>query len=361
MPHSAQDDPAASGAPEAGANLIPQPKKVSEHLSPNRKGNPSLATQMRLGKTARRLAFYCRLVARIAALSEKHAAGITFITTSTKHPQYAEWQAFVDIVKDELPIINAYENAWPVAAIVRVHRHKKKVGGVGLLNWEDKAPRGSDSTHQATLDSDAEHPELHHAADSATGRSASASAAANAPSLVASRRPAQDPDAGRSRDRTNRPYNGPRDSTPRTRGSQFLQSVYIRARPAPSTGTSFSAGLSPGTEISSSAGPSSGAGFSLSTGPSSASAAGVHSSGYEDASGLVLAPVREFLRALHPEQTALLPVLVKKGVRTGADLDGLACMPRERRKRLLILWLLEEAITQLQFEALDAGFEAMIS
>lgn len=42
-------------------------------------------------------------------------------------------------VKDELPIINAYENAWPVAAIVRVHRHKKKVGGVGLLNWEDKA------------------------------------------------------------------------------------------------------------------------------------------------------------------------------------------------------------------------------
>lgn len=85
----------------------------------------------------------------------------------------------------------------------------------------------------------------------------------------------------------------------------------------------------------------------------------MHSSGYEDASGL--APVREFLRALQPEQSSLLPLLVKKGVRTGTDLDGLARMPRERRKRLLILWLLEEAITQLQFEALDAGFEAMVS
>lgn len=73
MPHSAEDDPAASGAPEAGANLIPQPKKVSEHLSPNRKGNPSLATQMRLGKTARRLAFYCRLVVSPRACLMSHS------------------------------------------------------------------------------------------------------------------------------------------------------------------------------------------------------------------------------------------------------------------------------------------------
>lgn len=42
-------------------------------------------------------------------------------------------------VKDELPIINAYDDAWPVAFIVRAHRHKKKMGSVGLLNWEDKA------------------------------------------------------------------------------------------------------------------------------------------------------------------------------------------------------------------------------
>ncbi len=39
----------------------------------------------------------------------------------------------------ELPIMNAYENGWPIAYIVRGHRHLKKKGcAAGLLNWEAK-------------------------------------------------------------------------------------------------------------------------------------------------------------------------------------------------------------------------------
>lgn len=62
MRHAAQDGPTASRAPEAGAILIPQPKKVSDHLSPTSKGKISLAIQMKLGKTLQRLALYCHLV-----------------------------------------------------------------------------------------------------------------------------------------------------------------------------------------------------------------------------------------------------------------------------------------------------------
>ncbi|OJT06125.1 hypothetical protein TRAPUB_3060 [Trametes pubescens] len=273
-----------------------------------------------------------------AALSEEHAGPINFITTNPKLPRYAEWKIFVNIVMKELPIMNAYENGWPIAYIVRGHRHLKKKGcAAGLLNWEAKAPLGFSSKRRATLDV-SEHPDLRRAAASAVGRPASASAAAKGPPpVVSSRRPAHSPDAGRPRDctRSARPYDRPRDSTPCPRGSQFLQSVYIRPRPGASSSSTRT-----GTS-SSTAGPS-----------SSASDTGTHDD---------LEPVREFLRALQPEQSGLLPVLVAKGVRTGADLDGLACMPRERRKRLFVLWLLEEAITQLQFDALDAGFEAMVS
>lgn len=191
-------------------------------------------------------------------------------------------------------------------------------------------------------------PRLHHAADIAISRPTSTPSS--------QRQALQAPDGGRSQDHTHKPYDRPRDGTPHTGGRQFLQSVYIRARPTPSTGSSNT-----GPSSSASFFSSVHAGTSSSAGPSCASDAGMYdlNSGHYDATGL--APVREFLRALHPEQSSLLPVLVKKGVRTGADLDCLACMPRERRKRLLILWLLEETITQLQFEALDAGFEALVS
>ncbi len=70
-----------------------------------------------------------------------------------------------------------------------------------------------------------------------------------------------------------------------------------------------------------------------------------------------LKPVLKFLSALCPEQSGLLPVLASKGIVDNATLDGFAHFPTKQRKALLNSWLREEAITELQFEVLNGGFE----
>lgn len=72
-----------------------------------------------------------------------------------------------------------------------------------------------------------------------------------------------------------------------------------------------------------------------------------------------MSPVLDFLSKLRPEQTRLLPVLAAKGIVDGAALDGFAHFPAKQRKSMLNSWLREEAITELQFEVLNGGFERM--
>ncbi len=65
------------------------------------------------------------------------------------------------------------------------------------------------------------------------------------------------------------------------------------------------------------------------------------------------APVLAFLRNLVPEQTALLPVFVSKGVTNGAELQGLARMPK--RDEFVYSWVKTNQITELQFVAIMTG------
>lgn len=73
-----------------------------------------------------------------------------------------------------------------------------------------------------------------------------------------------------------------------------------------------------------------------------------------------LKSVLKFLSTLRPEQSGLLPVLALKGIVDEVTLNGFARFPVKQRKALLNSWLREEAITELQFEVLNSGFEKLL-
>ncbi|KAI0637020.1 hypothetical protein C8Q77DRAFT_541306 [Trametes polyzona] len=293
----------------------------------------ALAVYMRLGDSPGALRTYCQIVATVASLSEEHANHIPVIPIRTDRCR-EEWLKFVELfliplhwqVKTELPILNRYVDAWPAAVIVREHRHRRRVTLGGLTTWSEHrmlAAANTTSLRNQSVDDD------HHQAISLRGKE-------NTTAAGAARRPPSLPSPRHS--------SCPR-ARPRGRDGQ-------RHTPAPAASRApriaENSGNPPASRADSSSEPT-------------------HDEPRKELQeARLLEPCRrehaqvvlEFLRSLLPDQSALLPVLVEKGVVDGVQLDGLARMPAPRRKKLLNAWLREESINELQFDALDAGLEA---
>ncbi|KAL1940837.1 hypothetical protein VTO73DRAFT_7878 [Trametes versicolor] len=286
-------------------NRIPEPPKVSHSAALiSMPGN--LADQMRLGVTDDGLRLFAKLVEKIANLSEDYKDTLHLHRVTVKSQ---EWQAFVDLVKRELPVLDAYEDCWPVAAIVREHRRRRFNGRKeGLLRWQSKAP--------AELADDLRR------APSPLPRDDSEQAPVAGPSGMAH-------DDGESED-----YKASAQDADAPNLLPMAQAIALQrlvALGAPVRG-----------RIAASRRSQSG----LDMAPMR--------------TGVVnMSPVLDFLSKLRPEQTRLLPVLAAKGIVDGAALDGFAHFPAKQRKSMLNSWLREEAITELQFEVLNGGFERM--
>ncbi|EIW59766.1 uncharacterized protein TRAVEDRAFT_47067 [Trametes versicolor FP-101664 SS1] len=311
-------------------NRIPEPRKVSHSAALiSMPGN--LADQMRLGGTDDGLRLFAKLVEKIANLSEDHKDTLHLHRVTVKSQ---EWQAFVDLVKRELPVLDAYENCWPVAAIVREHRRRSFNGRKeGLLRWQSKAP--------AELADDLRR------APSPLPRDDSEQAPVAGPSGMAH-------DDGESED-----YQA---SAQDADAPNLLPMLRSRASREPSVELKMQA---------SSSCPGSGNRAPATRGARRTGAradrriskvsvrAGHGADAHHDAGVVNMSPVLDFLSKLRPEQTRLLPVLAAKGIVDGAALDGFAHFPAKQRKSMLNSWLREEAITELQFEVLNGGFERM--
>ncbi|EIW59765.1 uncharacterized protein TRAVEDRAFT_47066 [Trametes versicolor FP-101664 SS1] len=298
----------------------------------------NLADQMRLGQTVRGLRVFSKVVGRISTLSEDLKDTLDLQIISTKSPDV--W-TLVDIVKDEFPFMNAYDKAWPIFAIVREHRHKKLYGRRdGLVDWERKAPPSADGDPRELLETPPVPPPRPDSGDAAASALSRTVHEGDAHGTVGS--PGAGSAGSSQHSQVNTPNRGSNERDVQAQG----QSTNRVAHPGDHASTTASQASRPRLA------PASPAHSPSAAGPSQSTQGAPEGKDKRD-------PVFEFLDALFPEQTSLLPLLVSKGIVDGAALNAFARFPSRRRKLLLNAWLREESITELQFEVLNEGFENM--
>ncbi|OJT07157.1 hypothetical protein TRAPUB_1972 [Trametes pubescens] len=326
---------------------IPKPARISHYLGADMTpGN--LAHQMALARTGRDLRLFCKVVARIATLNEEVEKEFHMKYVTEKCPGLRK---IVDIVTREFPFMNAYENVWPIIAIVREHRHRKKYTTNGLIHWEGQAPALVEGENRRVQTA------------SMSPRRDDSRGATGSGGIVDSSR-----DAGPSDLHYSVRYMfSLRHRPPVSQEYHPCQFQHIQRHHEPDAQVQVqpsSGSTNPGDRISTTQMCRT-SGLGLRPAPVESSARSLTATGplqsRQDAPGRTdkRGPVFDFLGALSPEQTSLLSVFVSKGIVDGAALDGFAEFPSKRRKLLLNSWLREETITELQFEVLNEAFESM--
>ncbi|KAI0831257.1 hypothetical protein BC628DRAFT_1500154 [Trametes gibbosa] len=328
---------------------IPKPQSITYVMRPGWKH--CMASQMRLASSRRDLRIYCKLVAKIAKRSEQHVKGVHRIDPRS-HESWPRWLTFLKLITEELPILQAYQDAWPVAAIVKVHRHKSKSPrGLGLLQWDVQWISGMSRKDNEEISTSTDAPDEE--SDTTNENYDDASGA---------------DDQGDSGDSPNEQQ--PTSSKSKGEGDEPPSSA---SRPVPHkhcAAPSYPDISDPEDDIgpgsASASDPASPGAKTAAAPPGAANAASLHATQSPSSSpspspsatsSSSLGPVRAFLHALCPPQDALLGVLASKGVTDGTQLRGLARMAG--RKAFLNALLREEAISELQFAALDAGLAAL--
>ncbi|RDX56826.1 hypothetical protein OH76DRAFT_1395966 [Lentinus brumalis] len=280
---------AKTGTSSTPMKLITKPHGVRATLLRPSREHQSLSFQMRLSGSPEHLNMYCEVVEKVAKLVDAYKPAVSGPRAR------AQWQTFVDHVRKECPILGKYEEAWPVAVIFRMHRRYNRRHGpksIGLANW---------SKYIDTSSAGLKTPQPPRAATQLDLDSPHA----DAESVV------REPSGSNSEAATDR----------WTLAQWITRDLSAKA-----------ANTQEETEVAST--------LSSTT-----------------ASTLTLtaenAPVLAFLRNLVPEQTALLPVFVSKGVTNNAELQGLARMPK--RDEFVYSWVKTNHITELQFFAIMTG------
>ncbi|KAH9854190.1 hypothetical protein C2E23DRAFT_884289 [Lenzites betulinus] len=346
---------------------VPKPRLLSYRIKPG--WNNCLAAQMRLASNRKELRIYCKLVAKIAKRSDKYATSVRRI--DPREPKnWHRWLTFVERITDELPILKAYEDAWPVTAIAQPLPAMPK----GL-----NSPPENDVNASNIPDDEASHEPDTSDEDSRSSSNASDSGDSGVatPSTHRQQQPTPPHSTDEGRDGGSSPSSASRSGTRKRVASRGSPGIQIRDGTNSSTTHVHPIKLAHGRQFfdavcippykrscvstpdalapsksASAPGPGPGpARTSIPQASASASAPVPSSSSPPTSTNPVLA----FLCALCPAQDALLPVLAQKGVTDGAQLRGLARMPAARRKALLNAWLREDAISELQFAALEAG------
>ncbi|KAI0670433.1 hypothetical protein C8Q78DRAFT_1036160 [Trametes maxima] len=291
-----------------GVHPIPRPIKISHAISPILRKPGSLASQMRLDDSSSNLRVYCNIVTTIGALADKHKRlfdeeGVTGRSMA--------WEGFMEMVRHQLPIINSYEDAWPVIDLVREHRHRtKQTSSSGLQHFNRKHGRrlGVDSVSTAPLNT-----------TTSTGMNHQSQVDA-LPGSLPTRRCRSD--RGSLRTVATCPAGPSSTSGPDTHGPsvQPEQGRHTEAPPRRENDSGIRASVSvPATD----------------------------------------GPVVAFLGSLCPDQSALLPVFLAAGIADGAALNGVARM--EGRNKWLYSLVREGTLTELQFIAVVAGLDKMRS
>ncbi|KAI0681788.1 hypothetical protein C8T65DRAFT_751277 [Cerioporus squamosus] len=110
---------ARTGTNSTAIKMIPKPDKVSTLFKPSQERD-SLSFQMRLSGSPEKVNMYCEIIEKVAQLIDGYKPAVS------GPRERGQWQTFLKHVTKKCPILQKYEDAWPV--------HKKPVQVKGTLS-----------------------------------------------------------------------------------------------------------------------------------------------------------------------------------------------------------------------------------